>query len=82
MKHSYILSVFTPRVYSETRSPQKYGFQYIVLRLWLTIDALTDADSVVWSTTVGVSKRSLCSFLPLAIFFTRNEEGRNGNVLS
>ena len=39
----------------EAHSPQA-GFQYIVLPLWSTVDALTDADSVVRSTTIAVSK--------------------------
>ena len=42
-----ILNFFTRRAHSP-----RNGFQHIVLRLWSTADALTDADSVVRSTTL------------------------------
>ena len=73
-----ILNVFTHRVHSEAwYTHYKNGFQHIVvLRLWSTVDTLTDTESVVRSTIVGIPS-SLCSFLLLAKFFTRNDDCRN-----
>ena len=72
MKHVAILNVPLTECTLEAHSPQT-GFQYIVLRLWSTVDALTDADSVVRLTTVGVSNAR-------DIFTGNNDWKKNGNV--
>ena len=47
------------------------------------LDALTDADSVVRSTTTAASKTaSVASYVLLTIFFTHNNDCKNENVCS
>ena len=42
--------------YTQEAYPPQTGFQHIVLQLWSTVDAFTDADSIVRSTTNAVSR--------------------------
>ena len=48
------------------------GFQQIVVSLWSNVDAQTDADSVVRSTTIAVSKTAPVASYRLWIFFIHN----------
>ena len=74
------LNVFTHRVHSRSTLTLT-GFQHnIVLPLWSTVDAVTDADSVVRSTTVGVSKTTSVASYCSRYFLTRNGDCKNGNV--